>query len=351
MREVSEMAPKDVAKNVSDQGRVTIRTVAADAGVSVAAVSKVMRNAYGVSDGLRARVLASIARLNYRPRTAARGLRGRTFTVGILLTDLHNPFLPLILDGANAVLGPSHFQSLMGVGQANLPMETALIESMIDHNMDGLILIAPRLSPEIVAAYARQIPIVVIAHHTPDATGYDSVNADDLRGAEIATETLIAQGHKDIAMLNLSGYDDILESVQYQREHGYRRAMERAGLAAQQRVMCTPHATALAKTEIDMMLSAPDRPSAIFCWSDLDALHVLSSATRLGLKVPHDLAVVGYDNSSVAALPQINLASIDQSGHALGVTAAELLLDRIEGRTEARHVLLAPQLVMRGSAG
>ena len=344
------MAPKDVSKTVTDQGRVTIRTVAADAGVSVAAVSKVMRNAYGVSDSLRARVLASIALLNYRPRTAARGLRGRTFTVGMLVTDLQNPFLPLIIDGANAVLDPSHYTSLMGVGQANLPMETALIESMIDHNMDGLILIAPRLSPDVVAAFAKRIPIVVIAQHTPDATDYDTVNADDVLGAEIATDALIAQGHSDIAFLNLSGYADVPESVQWQRDHGYRRAMDRAGLAGHQRIMLTAHATATSKPEIDAMLADPDRPRAIFCWSDLDALHVLSAATRLGLHVPRDIAVIGYDNSTVAALPQVDLASIDQSGTQLGQTAAQLLLDRIEGRSEARHVLLAPQLVLRGSA-
>jgi LacI family transcriptional regulator len=344
------MAPKDVQKSVSDQERVTIRTVAADAGVSVAAVSKVLRNAYGVSDGLRARVLASIARLNYRPRTAARGLRGRTFTVGILLTDLHNPFLPQIIDGANSVLDPSHYQSLMGVGQANLPMETALIESMIDHNMDGLMLIAPRLSPDVVAGFARRIPIVCIAHHTPNATSYDTVNADDLRGAEIAVEALLALGHRDIAMLNLSGYGDIPESVQSRREAGYSRAMERAGLTARQRIIRTAHTTAQTKPEIDMILAAADRPRAVFCWSDLDALHVLSAAARLGLRVPQDLAVVGFDNSSVAALPQVNLASIDQSGQQLGQTATRLLLERIEGRPDPRHVLLEPKLVMRGSA-
>lgn len=344
------MAPKDVSKTEQNQGRVTIRTVAADAGVSVAAVSKVIRNAYGVSESLRARVLASIERLNYRPRTAARGLRGRTFTVGILVTDLHNPFLPLIIDGTKDVLDQSNYKSLMGVGLANLPMEAALIESMIDHNMDGLILISPRLPPEVVARFAQQIPTVVIAHHLPQARDYDTVNADDLRGAEIAVEALIGQGHRDIAMLSLTGFADTLESVQFQRETGYHRAMDRAGLADQKRIFWTPSATALFKPEIDAIFAAPDRPRAVFCWSDLDALHVLSAATKLGIRVPQDLAVIGYDNSPVAGLPQVNLASIDQSGHALGVAATQLLLDRIEGRTEARHLLLEPHLVMRGSA-
>ena len=114
-------------------------TVATDAGVSVAAVSKVLRNAYGVSPSLRERVQASIDKLGYRPNTAARGLRGRTFTVGVLVVELRNPFVPDIVDGANAALAQFGYKALIGVGRTRTALETALIELMIDHNMDGLI--------------------------------------------------------------------------------------------------------------------------------------------------------------------------------------------------------------------
>ena len=150
--------------------RVTIRTVASDAGVSVAAVSKVLRNAYGVSEALRERVQASIDKLGYRPSTAARAMRGRTYTVGVLVIDLHNPFVPDIVDGANAALATSGYKALIGVGQSKVALESALIESMIDHNMDGLILIAPRLPREVIRRFATTKPIVIIGHHFSDET-------------------------------------------------------------------------------------------------------------------------------------------------------------------------------------
>ncbi|MGO7427172.1 LacI family DNA-binding transcriptional regulator, partial [Rhizobium ruizarguesonis] len=128
--------------------RVTIRTVATHAGVSVAAVSKVMRNAYGVSDALRARVTDAIEALAYRPSRAARGLRGRSFTIGVLLIDIRNPFLPEVIAGVNGVLAPSHYQAMIGVSDARVQLETSLIESLIDYKMDGLILVAPRLPSE-----------------------------------------------------------------------------------------------------------------------------------------------------------------------------------------------------------
>ena len=96
-------------------------------------------------------------------------------------------------------------------------------------------------------------------------------------------------------------------------------------------------------------LTAPDRPSAVFCWSDLTAVELLGVAEERQLKVPKDLSVVGFDNSSVAALPQIALTSIDQSGKDLGATAAEVLLERIKGRSDPRHILLESHLVRRRS--
>ena len=147
--------------------RVTIRTVAEDSGVSVAAVSKVLRDAYGVSNSLRAKVQASMARLGYRPHAAARGMRGQTFTLGILLNDTRNPFVPDILDGVNTALSRTQYQALIGMGQAMAPIETALVDAMVDRQMDGIIMIGPRMSPRELAVVAARIPTVAIAHHEP----------------------------------------------------------------------------------------------------------------------------------------------------------------------------------------
>lgn len=340
--------PVEDKQKLQRNERVTIRTVATHAGVSVAAVSKVMRNAYGVSEALRAKVTDAIEALGYRPSRAARGLRGRSFTIGVLLIDIRNPFLPEVIAGVNGVLAPSHYQAMIGVSDARVQLETSLIESMIDYKMDGLILVAPRLPSEIIAKFAVQIPIVTVGYHDAGATAFDTVNADDQRGAEIAVEALLACGYRDIEMLSLGEREGHAVSVVRQREIGFRRAMQRGGPGAAP-IGKIPIASPRREDAMRKFLARKDRPRAVFCWSDLDAITLLSLAMEMGVRVPEDLAVVGYDNSSTAALGLVNLASIDQSGRELGQIATRALISRIEGRTASEHILQVPSLVSRNS--
>lgn len=331
------------------KAKVTIRTVAADAGVSVAAVSKVLRNAYGVSDALRGRVEASIGKLGYRPSVAARGMRGQTFTLGVLLVGIDNPFLPQIFQGIESVTRGAGYKIMVGVGAAQTRTEAALIEQMIDNRMDGLILVATQMSGATLDHYARQIPIVVVGHHEPRAENYDTINNDDALGAMMAVRALVARGHKDIAMVALPDPASHPADVSPQREKGYRAAMAEAGLTAFSRIYHFPNPEAPRAAEMAALLSASDRPRALFCWSDLDAIPLVNMAHQMGVRVPQDLAIVGYDNSPVAALPLINLASVDQSGVRLGRLAAEALLRRVNGRKGTEHILIEPELIARGS--
>ena len=329
--------------------RVTIRTVAADAGVSVAAVSKVMRNAYGVSDALRLKVEASIEKLGYRPSVAARGMRGRTFTLGVLLVGIDNPFLPGIYQGIERVTEPAGYKIMVGVGAARMRTETTLIEQMIDNRLDGLILVASQISGETLEHYARQIPIVVVGHHEPAAQGYDTINNDDQLGARIVVRAFIDRGHRDVAYVTQSDQEDHLADVAPQREIGYRKAMAEAGLADRVRVIALPNYGLPREAAIQEMLTAADRPHAIFCWSDLDAIPLMGEAYKLGIRVPNDLAIVGYDNSPTAALPMVGLSSVDQDGPRLGKLAAEALFTRMNGRSVAEHILIEPTLILRSS--
>ena len=331
-------------------GRVTIKTVAADAGVSVAAVSKVMRNAYGVSDSLRQKVIASIDRLGYRPSVAARGMRGKTFTIGILLVELANPFISEIVDGITGVLEPSNYKAMIGVGHSATVLEASLIEAMIDNRMDGLILVAPIMTGEALARFARQIPIVAIGHHEASATAFDTVNGDDQKGVALAVAALCAAGHTDIAMLSYHDDKATPANIIYQRERAYLAAMQAQGLASHAQVL---HLNRVGQTEFTAIadfLALPNRPRAVFVWSDLDAILLINSAKMAGIRVPQDLAIIGYDNSRIAALPLINLTSIDQSGPGLGALATETLMSRIAGRTDALHHLIEPKLVQRTSS-
>jgi DNA-binding LacI/PurR family transcriptional regulator len=330
--------------------RVTIRTVAEDAGVSVAAVSKVLRDAYGVSEGLRSKVQASIAALGYRPHAAARGMRGQTYTLGLLLPDLHNPFFADILGGVNTALERTQYQPLLGVSESEIPTELALIESMIDRQMDGLILIGSRLAQQELIKVAARIPTVVIAHHNVGDTNFDTVNNDDRLGATLVVQHLVGAGYKHIAFLSqeiTTGNEGTM--VTSYRETGYRAAMQDAGLSRHVQVTYAGQTSREVQNAARHLLDARNRPDAIFCWTDFIALEVISAARELNLSVPGDLAIVGYDNTWYCDLAQNALTSIDQSGQVLGLQAARLLIERIKGREQAEHYVVTPRLVARRS--
>ncbi len=332
-------------------GRVTIREVAGDAGVSVAAVSKVLRDAYGVSEHLRARVRASMEKLDYRPLAAARGMRGQTYALGFLIPDLHNPFFADIMAGVNAALERTQYQALLGVSESAEPNEKALIENMIDRQMDGIIVIGPRVPIVEIREFASRIPTVLLAYHPGDDENFDTVNNDDRRGAELVVQHLISSGYKHIAYLSQQMHGANLNAmVTTKRGAGYRAAMHAAGLDRNIRVVEAVQTSREVQAVARQLLQSRNRPDAIFCWTDFIALEVLSVARDLNLSVPDDLAVVGYDNTWHCDLTQNALTSIDQSGQVLGLQAARLLIERIGGRERPEHFVVTPRLVARASS-
>ncbi len=337
-------------------GKVTIRTVAEDAGVSVTAVSNVLRDAYGVSDAMREKVLLSIARLGYRPSTAARAMRGRTYTVGVLALDIANPFISELVGGIQEAIEAASFKLMIGVGRGQSRLEGDLIETMIDTRMDGLVLVAPHLEPKTLDRFSRQIPLILIGHHEPQATTFDTANCDDEDGARMAVRALYRAGHRDIRMISLPHRDLSDSDVSIRREAGYRAEMTALGLVDRVSVTFDDIGEAVSQTNgetiaqrMQALLRAVPKPVAFFCWSDLHAITLIDEARAIGLDVPGQVAVIGFDNAPSAGLRSVALSSIDQNGRTLGAKAGQLLLERINGRTEARHVLIPPILVIRPS--
>lgn len=327
-----------------------MRTVATDAGVSVAAVSKVLRSAYGVSEALRTKVQASMHALGYRPHTAARGMRGQTYTLGVLLPDLRNPFFADIVAGIDEALVRTQYQALLGVGQSAATTEHALVDAMIDRQVDGVILIAPRIPTEELIRIAGHIPAATIGLHLPDAPDFDTVNNDDELGGALVVRHLYEAGYRNIVYLSLDFPVAADRETFAHREKGYRRAMKELGLSRQIRVVLAPQHARDIQVAARHLLESRQRPQAIFCWTDYVALEVLSVARELGFSVPEDVAVVGYDNTSYCDLAQNSLTSIDQSGQVLGLQSARLLIERIKGRTTAEHFVITPRLVARASS-
>ena len=331
--------------------RATITDVAELAGVSRSAVSKVLRNAYGISDEMRRCVEKAMKDLSYRPQIAARGLRGSTFTLGVVMPDMRNAFFSDIMEGVWDALHKTPYQPLHAIRPPAEATEKALIERMRDHKADGFIMIAPWLEHHYLLQLAATVPTVVLGRHETGGK-FDTVNNDDELGARMAVEHLIEQGHQRIAFFNLTVPEDMQVNPVVFRLKGYLDAMRENGLA---RHIFVREGNMRAREENNRsialnILQAESRPTAIFCWSDQVALTVLSVANELGMRIPEDVAVVGYDNSQLCNVSQISLTSIDQGGHRLGAEAADLLIQRIDGRADEVHFVTPPKLIVRKSS-
>ncbi|XVV17027.1 LacI family DNA-binding transcriptional regulator [Actinoplanes sp. CA-131856] len=333
--------------------RVTIVDVARHAQVSTTAVSKVLRNAYGASPAMRAKVQQAIAELGYRPNAAARGLRGQTYTIGVMVPELRNLFFADILDGVDAQLGDTDYQVLMATGCNGEKAEARVIDAMIDRSMDGLILIAPVSSRKRLTEVAGRVPTVVVGRHGA-STAYDTVTDDDVAGAALVVDHLADLGHRRIAHIEHHETDAVRlrEMPNAQRAEGYREAMRRRGLAAEIDIASTSYTHEGGYQGAKQLLARPNRPTAIFAGADVVALGALEAVAEAGLTVPGDISVAGYDNSALAAFGPISLTSVDQDGRRMGDDAARLLVDRITDRTRRTvQVKLSPTLAIRRTTG
>ncbi|MFF5978892.1 LacI family DNA-binding transcriptional regulator [Streptomyces olindensis] len=329
--------------------RVTIVDVARHANVSTTAVSKVLRNAYGASPEMRAKVRRAIDELGYRPLAAARGLRGRTYTIGVMLPDIRNPFFPEILDGVTGRLEGTDYQVLLGPGGNGEKEEARVTDAMIDRGMDGLVLVAPVSPRDRLEHVASAVPTVVVGRHGHSSV-YDTVADDDRAGAALVVRHLAELGHRRIAHIEHHETDPTrtTEMPNAQRADGYRQAMRDLGLDGEIDVVSTSYTQQGGYEGAKQLLARPQRPAAVFAGADIVAMGVLEAVAEAGLSVPGDLSVAGYDNTTFAALGPISLTSVDQAGQEIGRNAARLLLERIADRgRRSVQVRLSPTLVVR----
>ncbi|MFJ7949153.1 LacI family DNA-binding transcriptional regulator [Streptomyces sp. NPDC096354] len=329
--------------------RVTIVDVARHAQVSTTAVSKVLRNAYGTSPQMRAKVRQAIDDLGYRPYAAARGMRGQTYTVGVMLPDIRNPFFPEILDGITDALWDTDYQVLVAPGRNGEEAEAKVTEAMIDRGMDGMVLVAPISSRAHLEHVAGTVPTVVVGRHGQSAV-YDTVSDDDLAGAALIVDHLADLGHRRIAHIEHNETDPrrIAEMPNAIRANGYRQAMRARGLENEIDIVSTTYTQQGGYLGAQQLLARPQRPTAIFAGADIVAMGVLQAVSESGLSVPEDISLAGYDNTNFAALGPISLTSVDQAGRHIGTTAARLLLDRIADRTRpTAQIKFSPALVPR----
>ncbi|MBL0939085.1 MAG: LacI family DNA-binding transcriptional regulator [Gemmatimonadaceae bacterium] len=326
-------------------GRPTIIDVAAAAGVSKSLVSLVMRGAKNVSLEKRELVLASAAALGYRPNAVARTLvQRRSHLIGVLLSDLHNPFFAEVIDGLQAEAGERGYSTIMSVVDQRENAERRALDTLLELRIDGLILASPMIETGGITSSSKEVPVVLVARHARIAS-VDSVANDDPRGASLIVQHLAELGHRRIAHIDGGNAAGAAE-----RRRGYERSMQKRELTEFVQIVPGAYSDEGGRQGIAVLFDSPTPPTAVFVANDLAALGALSALAERGLRVPEDVSVVGYDNTSLAAVSQIHLTTVDQPRPDMGRTAVRLLLERLTGKREsASHVLIPPRLVVRGT--
>ena len=325
----------------------TIVDIARRAGVSKSLVSLVLRDSPNVSEEKRHAVLRAVEELDYRPNLMARSLvRRRTGVLGVMLSDLHNTFFADVLDGIDERAGEGGYRTLLATGHRRARGEAEAIESLLELRTEGLILAAPRLAAKRIAEASRTVPVVVLARAVR-LSSVDSVTNDERAGSALAVEHLIGLGHEWIAHI-----DGGSGAGAAGRRSGYQRTMERHGLGDRVRTVRGDYTEAGGAEGVRRLFERGPRPTAIFAANDLSALGALGALERLGLRVPEDVSVVGYDNTSIARLGHIDLTTIAQPRREMGRAAVDLLLERVDGdRRTPRRIVVTPSLVVGTTTG
>jgi DNA-binding LacI/PurR family transcriptional regulator len=328
--------------------RATIRDVAKVAGVSEATVSRALNGSSLVSEETKRRIVAVAEELDFAPSLSARRLSlGKTQTITVIVSFLTRPQAAERLRGIDASLADSEFD-LVIYNVETIEKRNQYFETLpLRQRTDGLLVVSLPPSDEHVLRLERSDVPIVFIDARENTTTLPHVIGDDVAGGVLATEHLLELGHRRIGFVGDAFSNPFGFTSSRDRFAGYERAMARAGADARpENVALGAHGRYEARDLAARMLALPDRPTAIFAASDTQALGVLAAAQDLGLHVPDDLSVIGYDD--IEACDFVGLTTVRQHLFESGRQGAQLLMAEIEERAATPPaVVIQPDIVRR----
>jgi LacI family transcriptional regulator len=329
---------------------VTLQELARAAGVSASTISRALNNSgHAVNEQTRERILALARELGYRPNVMARGLRtDQSFTVGLIVDNIVSPFAPAIIRGIQDQLKLHDYFSVIINADWDPAAETEAVHELIGRSIDGIIFVESWLRGTNPTLDLANKPYVFV-HRLFRGACANAVLVDEQYGARMAVEHLAGLGHRHIAFINgpagwgasedrLAGYRDVLADlrVEYDPDLVEEGTWEvQSGYPAAQK-----------------FLALRARPTAIFAANDLMALGAIYAIQEAGLRVPEDVAVVGYDDREVAAISRPTITTVTLPCYDMGRESARLLLSRLESGAEAADpIRVRGRLIVRESCG
>ena len=325
--------------------------VAALAGVSVGTVSNVLNRPHLVAHDTQARVRRAMAKLHFVPNSSARQLRrGRSDAIGVVVFDLSNPFWGEITRGIESVAAESGFVVMLGSSDESPTKERRFLHVLDERRPEGLLVASVQDEEQLVLVRDRGTPVVLLDCLSDTGT-LSCVSVDDRRGGELAANHLFEQGHERIGFVN----GPTTRRLWGERRRGVQDAARARGLdwtSAVLEITASTSTVRAGEASGEEILKAKRPPTAIFCVNDVVALGMLRKFAALGIAVPDEFAVVGYDDIDFAAVLAPSLTSIRLPAYEVGRTAAQILMHEIEnpGPRNPSRVLFEPELIIRESS-
>ena len=329
-------------------GRATIEDVAARSGVSTATVSRVLSGSVPARPETRERVLAAARELDYRPSGIARALKRReTRTLGLVITDITNPFYPQVVRAVEAAAHERGYGIVLADGGDDPARELEHLDLLVERRVDGIVVASSRMTRR-HAERLRATPVpVVLVNDSVAASGLPTVTTAHRHGARMAAEHLVSLGHRSIGHISAPSE----QPATGQRRQGVRDALRAAGLDDALVAIGDGRVTGGASAAEALIAGGV---TGIVAYNDLTAIGALRALRRAGIRVPEEVSVIGFDDIDLAAWTDPPLTTIRQPIEDLGRWAVEHLADLLAGTTPgapATPVLLEPVLVVRGSTG
>ncbi|MVT27194.1 LacI family DNA-binding transcriptional regulator [Nesterenkonia alkaliphila] len=325
--------------------RPTIHDVAEAAGVSKSAVSLAIRNQRGVSEATREHILQVAQELGYRSNVWARSLvQGRTGLIGILLQDLGNSYHRDVTAGVEDAAVANDLRLVIGHGRRDAKRLQGELDSLLALGVEGVVIVSSWVPPQYLERIGRRVPLVVVGRLPHRVPGVDTVANRDEEGAKQAVEHLIGLGHTRIAHLTGSARPAAMH-----RRGAFSEVMRRTFPDVDPQVEGPEQLEAAIKYLVFQIQQEKGAPTAVFTQNDRVAADLVGACLDAGLNLPEQLSIVGYDNSSVCQMLRPQLTTVDQPRARMGELALEMLRERIAGRTDDKHITIAPKLVVRDS--
>jgi len=329
--------------------RITMHDVAQTAGVSLMTVSRVVNNKDDVSQITRKKVMEVIEQLNYRPSSIARGLATqRTGALGLVVPDIANPFFASIVRSAEEEAYAKNYSVFLGNTNEDPRRELAVLHSLEDKQVDGLILCSSRLEDNTLFEILERFPTTVLVFRERKDANAGAFTIDDVFGGQVAIEHLLKSGHRNIGLI--SGPPISLSA--FGRLKGYQAALQAANISVNDSWTrhCRPVVEGGQEAAYDLLRDNPEI-TALFCHNDLVAVGAMQACAELGLRIPGDIAIIGYDDIRLAELVSPALTTLHIPTAEIGAKTMRMLLEQIEVEAAApKEVHLRPELIVRASA-